>query len=83
MQARSMQSSLAQETALLKGLLGKVEKTAPKDEWEERLAKDDIPVDLTGVDIALDKATNNIFIATTLCLTIYKNMIGTVIFTHF
>ena len=56
MQACSMQSSLAQETVLLKGLLGKAEKTAPKDKWEERLAKDNIPVDLTGVDIVLDKA---------------------------
>ena len=45
-QERGIQVSLAQENSLLKGRKEYAEQIAPREEWEERLAKDDLPADI-------------------------------------
>ena len=50
----------SQKKSNLKKLLNEAEKIAPKDEWHERLDQDDLPVDLEGVDEALDEAESKV-----------------------
>ena len=50
----------SQKKSNLKKLLNEAEKIAPKEEWHERLDQDDLPVDLEGVDEALDEAESKV-----------------------
>lgn len=59
-QVRNTRNTVSQAKVKLSRLLREAEKIAPKNEWYERLAKDDLPSDFHAADNALQKSMSNV-----------------------